>query len=114
MLLAAFAGLSVAVLLGLFLAGTHPADRGGFAHWPVVHGTAGACGVAALLLAWQRAALSGAFGLDAVALTGAALLAGLAMAWITWRGRRLPLALLALHAAFGGIGTLIVAGFALG
>lgn len=114
MLTAAFVALSVAVMLGLFLAGTTPADRGGFARWPWVHGLAGACGFAALLAAWWRAALGGAFAADAVALIGGALLLGLIVAGLAWRGRRPGMAVILTHAAFGGIGYLLVAGFAFG
>lgn len=114
MLLAAFVLLSAAVLFGLFLAGTRPRGRGRFLHWPVVHGVLGAAGLAALALAWRRGGLHGPFAADALALIGAGLLAGLAIAGFAWRGRAAPMATILVHAALAGIGYLIVAGFAFG
>ncbi len=114
MLLAAFAVLSVAVLLGLWLAGTNPDDRGAFSRWPAVHGVAGATGLAALAVAWSRAAIVGPFATDAVALVGLGLLVGLFVAWRAWRGRPVGMAMILTHAALAGIGYLVVAGFAFG
>ena len=114
MLLAAFAALSLAVLLGLFLAGTNPDDRGGFSRWPVVHAAAGVTGLAILALAWSRAAIVGPFAADAVALIALGFMAGLFIAWRAWRGRPVGMAVVLIHAAFAGIGYLIVAGFAFG
>ena len=106
--------LSAAVLLGMFLAATRPAQRGDFAHWPVVHGGLGAAGLIGLLLAWRAGALHGPFGADALGLIGAGLLVGLYIAGSAWRGRAVPAAAVWIHAALAGIGYLIVAGFAFG
>ncbi len=114
MLVGAFVLLSLAAGLGLYLAGTNPADRGGFGHWPIVHGNLGGAGVLALLLAWHEGTLHGTFGGDAVVLVGGALVVGLVIAWFGWRDRPVPLAVILVHGALAGIGYLIVAGFALG
>jgi hypothetical protein len=114
MLIGGFAVLSVAVLLGLWLAGTNPADRGGFAHWPIAHGLLGAAGLGVVALAWRRSGFSGPFAADAVGLIGLGLLAGLTIALLRWRRRPVGLAVILTHAALAGIGYLIVAGFAFG
>lgn len=114
MLVAAFAVLSVAALLGLWLAGTRPADRGGFGWWPLTHGGVGAAGLLCLALAWQRAALGGRFAADCVGLIATGLLLGVGMALLAWRGRRVSMTAILVHAALAGIGYLMVAGFVFG
>jgi len=108
MLWAAFAITSLTVLLGGWLL----AARRGWVG--VVHGSCGAAGVAAVLLARRGGALSGAFGADALWLLAAGLGAGLILAGYALRRRRPADAVLVLHVALAGIGYLLLAGFALG
>ncbi len=119
MLRTAFALLSAAVLLGAALSARHVGAWRLRGWWPgVAHGCLGAAGLVALALALRAGVLAGPFAWDAAGLAGAALASGLGVAAIAWRRRRtpagLPGGLVVLHATLGGIGYLILAGFALG
>jgi hypothetical protein len=111
-LLAAFALLSLAVLLGLLLAVLHVRAAGGRARarLGLLHGGAGAAGVAVLLLA-RRDAVAQVLAWDAVALLAAALLGG--AVWYVWQRRgRPPELVLVLHGAAALIGYALLAALA--
>ncbi len=108
MLGASFALLSIAVPLGgLMLAGK-------LQRLAILHGLAGAAGLALLILAWRHAQLQGPFALDALVLLAGALCGGLLIAALIWRKRPIPGLILALHAAAGGLAYLLLAGFVFG
>jgi hypothetical protein len=110
----AFAALSLAVGLGMWLAAGAP-GRADLPRWKIglAHGIAGAGGVLALLVAWGGS-VPGTFAKDALALLVVGLIVGAGMALFAARSGRLPMAAVAIHAALAGIGYLILAGFVLG
>ena len=112
MLLAAFAALTLAVMLGMVLLVLQVRGDGGReqARIGMVHGSLAAIGVAVLLLGLRHATLR-ALSWDAVALLVGALLIGATWFVLVRRGRP-PGAILALHAALGFIGYVLLAAFA--
>ena len=102
----AFTILCVAVAIGLGLGIHHlrgPAAGRPPRFIPPVHGVVGAAGLALLLLALRRGVPPSAegtagFAPAAAMLFALALLIGLVMAALTWRGRRPPGVVVAVHA----------------
>ena len=105
MLVVSFTLLSLAVVIGGFML------AGRLYRVAVVHGALGGFGLAALFFAWKQARLSGPFAIDALVLLALAFAGGLGMAALHWRGRPSPGLLLFLHASFGGLAYLLLAGF---
>ena len=84
----------------------------------VVHGILGAVGLAALLLALRGPARGvalgvGSFGRIAAGLLVVALVAGLVILGMRWRDRRLPGAVIGVHATIAISGIVILAAYTL-
>jgi hypothetical protein len=116
MLIAAFAVLGVAVLLGSALAILHlREDAVAAPPWPLaaLHGLAAVLGFGGLLLALQgspRGAAMGtaAFGAIAAVLLALALLFGIAILAVRRRGRRRAGALIGVHATLAVMGFVVL------
>jgi hypothetical protein len=109
--------LAVAVAVGSFLA---IGRKGGLPSMPLgaVHGFLGIAGLALLIYlvpGSHRGAATGSqsFGAIAAVLLGAAALVGLAMLALHWRARRLPGALVGIHATLAVSGFVILAVYAM-
>jgi hypothetical protein len=117
-LLLSFVLLMVAALLGMALAELHL--KGGLPRWPfgVLHGLVGGAGLGTLLLALRgpprgEAMGVGAFGRLAAVLLAVALLAGLAVALLRLRHRRVPGVVIGAHAFVAVTGVVVLAAYTL-
>jgi hypothetical protein len=121
MLIAAFAILGAALLLGSVLAVLHLREPGAARpprRFGALHGLLGIAGFLALLLALRGPARgletgTASFGLIAAALVGLALLAGGGILATRLLRRRLPGALLGIHATLAVGGVVILAAYVL-
>jgi len=116
MLHLAFAVLAVAALIGVGLAVLYlrgPAVRRPPLALPLVHGSVGATGLALLIVGLRHGLPpadngTGGFGLIAAGFFGLALLLGLLIAWIAWRGRRPGGLVVATHASIAIAGVVVL------
>jgi chromate transport protein ChrA len=104
MLILCFSLLSLTVLLGASLLAGH------FRRFAWVHGAIGALGSIALAFASWHALGLGKIGGASLALLAVGLCGGVLIAVLQWRGRPAPGLVLFLHAIFGGLAYLLLAG----